>query len=215
MSSASQTAYRVIRDAIIMGDLAPGAHLKEEELTRLCGVSRTPVREAMRALEAEGFIAKAENGRMFVPQYNPRDIEDRFSLRALMEGEIASLAALRAEPAHIARMRAASDAIGVAIGTRDASNVEDFLVQNNLFHAAIADAAAAPILKDILIRLVKHPIVVRTAFFYHHDDLKRSHDEHTEIIAAVEKRNAVWARAVMFAHIQRAYQVYARATGGA
>jgi DNA-binding GntR family transcriptional regulator len=214
VSRASQTAYRVIRANIISGVLASGAHLKEEELTRLCGVSRTPVREAMRTLEAEGFIAKAENGRMFVPRHNARDVEDHFSLRALMEGEIASLAALRAESGHIARMRAASDAIGVAIETGDTPDIENFIKQNRIFHTMIADAAASPTLRDTLIRLVKHPIVVHTPFSYHRADLLRSHEEHTEIIAAVESRNATSARTVMCAHIQRAYKIYVQTISG-
>ncbi len=210
MSKASQIAYRLIRDTIISGVLAPGAHLKEEDLTRLCGVSRTPVREAMRTLEAEGFIVKAENGRMFVPYHNARDVEDRYTLRALMEGEIASLAALRAKPVHIMQMRAASDAIGIAIEASDTPNIEDFIEHNIIFHTTIADAAASPTLKDMLLRLVKRTVDVRTVFSYHRDDLIRSHNEHTEIINAVENRNAALARAIMGAHIQRAYKVYAQ-----
>ena len=76
MSKASDRAYAQIKAMILSGTLAPGAPLREEQLAEVCGVSRTPVREAMRRLEAELFVRKTETQRSFVVDASPDDIAD-------------------------------------------------------------------------------------------------------------------------------------------
>jgi DNA-binding GntR family transcriptional regulator len=211
MSKASETAYQAIRGHIVAGAFGAGAHLKEEELTLLAGVSRTPVREALRRLEAESFVQRLDNGRMVVPAVSEQDIRDRFFLRSLLEGETAALAAERVTAEELAALKAAHGAIDAAVRARPQPDVAGFLAHNRLFHHQLMKAAHSQSLADLLLRLVQQPVVMRTAYSYHRRDLLRSHSEHAELLEALETRNATWARAVMAAHIQRAYQVYLRA----
>ena len=85
MSRASDRAYSHIRSMILSGELQPGSQIREEALAELCGVSRTPVRDALRRLEAELFIRRNESQRSFVADWSLDDLEEAFQLRAMLE----------------------------------------------------------------------------------------------------------------------------------
>lgn len=86
MSKASQKAFTAIRGKILSGEFPPGSHLKEEELAEVCGVSRTPIRDALRALAGEDYVKIVPNHGTYVSQWSSSDIEDIFALRAMLEG---------------------------------------------------------------------------------------------------------------------------------
>lgn len=79
MSRASEIAYNEIRRRILSGHLAQGTQLKEEELADLCGVSRTPVRDALRRLEAEMLVRRSDTQRTFVPEWPTSEVEEIFT----------------------------------------------------------------------------------------------------------------------------------------
>ena len=85
MSRASDRAYDQIRAMILTGALLPGAAMREEQLAEVCGVSRTPVRDAMRRLEAETFIRRSQSQRAFVADWSLDDVEETFQIRAMLE----------------------------------------------------------------------------------------------------------------------------------
>ncbi len=209
MSRASDRAYSEIKAQILSGALAPGAQLKEEELADICGVSRTPVRDAMHRLEAEMFIQRSDSQRSFVSNWSVDDIEELFTLRTMLEGHAAAQAAARVTPEMLAALHRNAAAIDAAID-RPAPDVDTFLTRNAEFHALIIQAAASDRLAHMINRLVLQPIVHRTALRYDADQLRRSLSEHVEIVAALEARDADWARAVMTSHIRRAFHVYRR-----
>jgi len=207
MSRASDRAYDVIKAQILNGALAPGAQLKEEDLAEACGVSRTPVRDAMHRLEAEMFIQRSDSQRSFVSNWSIQDIEELFTLRTMLEGHAAAQAAERVTPEMLTELRRNVAAIDAAID-RPLPDVEAFLAMNAEFHALIIQAAASDRLAHMINRLVLQPIVHRTALRYDPDQLRRSLAEHEEIVAALEAHDADWARAVMTSHIRRAFHVY-------
>lgn len=209
MSRASDRAYDGIKTRILDGTLAPGVQLKEEELAELCGVSRTPVRDAMHRLEAEMFIQRSDSQRSFVSNWSIGDIEELFTLRTMLESHAAAQAAQRVTPAMLAELHRNVAAIDAAID-RPRPDVDAFLVKNAQFHALIIRAAASDRLAHMINRLVLQPIVHRTALRYDADQLRRSLAEHVEIVAALEAHDADWARAVMTSHIRRAFHVYRR-----
>ena len=86
MSGASERAYEEIRKRLLRGDFAPGARLSESELSELCGVSRTPVREALRRLALEYFVRIEPNRGAFVIDWSREDIVDMFEMRSMLEG---------------------------------------------------------------------------------------------------------------------------------
>lgn len=210
MSKASNIAYVTIREKIISGELAPGDQVREEALADICGVSRTPVREAMRKLEAELLIVRSESQRSYVADWSLDDIEDAFELRALLEGVAARRAAARIDSDGLARLERANAALDHAI-QKSPPDVIAFLEANKEFHAEILAVAGSRRLEILLQSLIEQPIIWRTGHHYSADELKRSHHEHAELIKAIERRDGAWAETIMAGHIRRAFHVYADA----
>lgn len=210
MSKASDIAYETIREMIVSGELAPGDPLGEEALAEACGVSRTPVREAMRRLEVELLITRTESQRSFVADWSLDDIEDAFELRAMLEGLAARRAATRIDIESVDRLKSFNEAIGRAV-SRTPAGVDVFLEENRKFHTLILEAAGSTRLKTLLQALIEQPIIWRTAHHYDERELHRSHQEHDELIAAFERGDSAWAESIMSGHIRRAFHAYSDA----
>lgn len=210
MSRASDRAYVMIRDMILSGDLPSGAKIGEEALAEQCGVSRTPIREALGRLEAELLIRRSDTQRSFVADWSLEDVEEVFELRGLLESRAARRAATRISHSQIERLKTHHAAIGQAIYAQT-PDTQQFVEHNHLFHSVILEASASAELTSMLARIIERPIVHRTARNYSFDDLERSHRQHGELVAAFEQRDPAWAEAVMVSHIRRAFHTYANA----
>jgi DNA-binding GntR family transcriptional regulator len=162
MSKASERAYEIVRGQIVSGELEPGTQIKEEEIAQLCGVSRTPVRDALRRLEAEMFIRRTDSQRSYVAEWSPDDIEDVYMLRSILEARAAALAALRA-PQEIRDALHANNAGMADAVRRPRPDVDGFLHLNNDFHRLIIEGAASERLASMLNRLIVLPLIDRTA----------------------------------------------------
>ncbi len=213
MSRASDRAYAGIRSMILSGELPAGAPLGEEALAERCGVSRTPVRDALRRLEAELLVKRNETQRSFVADWSLGDVADAFELRAMLEGHAARRAAERMDDATLQRLRGCNQAIFEAIRPEQ-PDVSGFLEGNRDFHAIILETSDSRRLSSLLATLIEQPVVWRTAHHYGRDALRRSHDEHDELLSAFARRDGAWAEAVMGAHIRRAFHAYADAHQG-
>lgn len=203
MSKASDRAYLELRGRILSGELAPGTQLKEEELASLCGVSRTPVRAAIRQLEAELFVRRTDSQRSFVAEWKSGDLEEVFTLRGMLEAYAVRRAATRADTAVIAALQAANEAMHGVIEALD-FDLTAYLAANAQFHALILETANSDRLASLLGKLVLQPVVQQTARTYSREQLMRSYREHVEITAAMARRDPDWAEALMTAHIRRA-----------
>lgn len=213
MSRASDRAYDRIRDMILQGDLPPGTQIREEHLAESCGVSRTPVRDALRRLESQAFIRRSESQRSFVAEWSLDDISDSFELRALLEGRAARRAAERIDLAAMQQLRDCNRTIFEAV-SKSTPDIQGFLEANRRFHAIILEKAASRRLASLLATLIEQPVLWRTAHHYGREALLRSHSEHEELLAAFARRDGAWAEAVMMAHIRRAFHAYADAHQG-
>lgn len=207
MSRASEHAYARIRERIVTGDIAAGAPLREEQLAEECGVSRTPVREALRRLESELFVVRSETQRSFVADWSREDIDELFTLRGMLEAHAAARAATRLDAVALDRLRATNDAITRVVGESQ-PDITVFLEENRNFHRQIVDATESPRLASTLARLVEQPVVRRTATRYGREHLMQSAREHDELIQAFAARDREWASAVMTGHIRRAFHVF-------
>jgi DNA-binding GntR family transcriptional regulator len=214
MSKASDRAYAQIKAMILNGTLAPGAPLREEQLAERCGVSRTPVREAMRRLEAELFVRKTDRQRSFVVDASPDDIADAFELRAMLESHAARRAATRISAEELTALHAHNRAIERAVN-QARPDIPAFLDHNRQFHAIILRAAGSERLSSMLGQIVEQPVVLRTALHYDRENLGRAKREHDELLAAFARQDGDWAAAVMTAHIQRAFHAYRDARAAA
>ncbi len=201
---ASQRAYAFIREAILADRVQAGERLKEEQLAEEIGVSRTPVREALRRLNAEGLVNLASNRSACVaPAMSDHDIEEIFVLRILLESFGASLAAMQIGADQLEEMKA----LGAQMERSSQAEEPDFdqiAVLNNRFHQVILESTGNHRLVALVSRVVEMTVVHRTLRRYSKVELQRSLAHHRAIIAALETRNAHWAEAVMRAHLHEA-----------
>ena len=214
MSRASDRAYAAIRAHLLSGQVKAGEQLTEDQLAQITGVSRTPVREAVRRLEDELLLVRSDTKRLFVADWSRDDIEEMFTLRQMLECHAAERAARRMTRGQVAEMEAVNRELKAAI-EQPAPDVASFLDANRAFHDAIIEAAASPRLGQMLARLVEAPVVLRTARTYSTEDLRQSARDHDELIAAFAARDPDWARAVMGSHLRRAFHTFARTVGPA
>ena len=213
MSRAGERAYAGIRSMILSGELPAGSQLGEELLAERCGVSRTPVRDALRRLEGELLVKRNEAQRTFVADWTISEVADAFELRGMLESHAARRAAERMDELTLQRLRGLSQIIARAVQASP-PDVTGFLDGNREFHAIILETAQSRRLTALLGTVIEQPVVWRTAHHYSRDELRRSQAEHDALITAFVRRDGDWAQALMAAHIRRAFHAYADAHQG-
>ena len=110
MTTAWEQAYLALRRCLADGTYPPGAHLREEDLATQLGVSRTPIREALRRLDAEGWLRVVPNQGAFAAEWSLPEMVEIFDLRGMLEAHAAEHAAMAPSPQGIAGLRAACEA---------------------------------------------------------------------------------------------------------
>lgn len=199
--SPRETAYQALRAGIIDGRYPAGSPLREIMLAAEIGVSRTPIREALRRLDVEGLVELVPNYGAKVSAWTPQDYDEIFELRALLESHAAQLAATRIAPREIDALDALCDAMDAAALGGQPDRFDRIADLNDQFHKGLLSAAKSRRLCDLLGMLVEMPLVLRTYHRYGEDELRRSLGHHREIVAAMRARDGVWAASVMRAHV--------------
>lgn len=200
-SSAAEKAYAEIRSRIISAALPQGARLIEEDLAVEIGVSRTPVREAVRRLAQEGMVELRPNSGAVVAKWSVDDLVQLFDLRATLEGSVAALAAQQMDSQTIAILRTLARTMEVTMREGGSHFLERIAELNDNFHKTILAATNSPRLGRLMGQLVELPIVLRTFNCYSAEELRRSLGHHVELVAAFEANDPVWAESVMKAHV--------------
>lgn len=208
MSKASQEAYRKIRAGILSGHFPAGQFVPEDEFALFCGLSRTPVREAIAELVAEMLLQRSDTNRVFVPVWSDEDEEELFTLRAMLESHCAARAARFISDEQIAELRAHCDFIDAAISRPDAPDVSGFVEGNRRFHAVILAAAQSERLAQLMRFVVSQIVVHRTAEQYSRADMQQSQRDHRDLVGAFAMRDEAWASAIANTHIRRAANAY-------
>ncbi|MCW2955109.1 MAG: Transcriptional regulator [Conexibacter sp.] len=197
--NAAQSAAALIRAAILDGRLAPGQRLKEGSLAQDLRTSRTPVREALNLLTVEGLVQSAPNRGATVCSYSAEDLLEIASLRALLEGRAARLAARVAGAPQLARLRESCERFA---RLRDAQAPVPELVKENLtFHEAILAAAGSPRLAAMARRVRELPLVYQTYSWFSPERCRSAEHQHLELLNALERRDDERAELVMKHHI--------------
>lgn len=197
----AERAYQVIRRAILTGELASGAHLREEALAQMTGTSRTPVREALGRLTAEG-LARPENRSRFVADFSFEEVIVIFDIRTRLEGYAARLAASRISDDEIARMAEIVDAIDQLGDGETEEAVLRFADLNGRFHAGLIEATRSTQLRTLSSQAVALPLEMIKKFVWEQRvNIKRSNAQHRDILGALAAHNPEWAEASMSAHI--------------
>jgi DNA-binding GntR family transcriptional regulator len=200
VGEAVDRAYQAIREGIMRGTYAQGAHITAQGLATVSGLSRTPVREAMRRLHAEGLIRIIPNRGAFVAHWDKAEIEHIYDLRVLLEGFAAESAALRVTPEQLVELRETADEMQALVVQPDPSR-EAIAEINDRFHKAVLKASGNARLQELLNTIVEISLVLSTFRHYQIEELRRSANQHSELVSALEMRDPAWARSVMAAHI--------------
>jgi len=161
-------------------------------------MSPTPIREALRLLQAQGLAAYSAHHGMVVAEYAPDDVAEVSRIRVELEPLAVALAVERAGEDDLAAMRAAHEALKAAHDGRTPGSEAASL--NAAWHAAVYRPAASPLLTDFIARLWAG---VPVEAVWRRDRAARSLREHDRIMAAIERRDAETARRLMREHIER------------
>jgi len=205
---AAQKAYHTLRAGIIEGAHQPGARITEQEVAAAAGVSRTPVREALRRLEAEGLLRFEPHRGAFVTAWSEQDAEDIFELRAILESYGARLAANKMSASMLKELRRLAELQVSEARQRKRGYLERITDLNHRFHEILQVAAASDRLRATLSTLSSAPLVLQTFRDYENEDLNRSAHHHLEIVEAIESGDGEWAASVMHSHVMAARRAF-------
>jgi DNA-binding GntR family transcriptional regulator len=196
---------------IMGGDLRPGARLGEVELAERLGVSRTPVREALSRLAAEGLVELVPNRGARVTTWTVAELEGVFDLRSSLEPQLTAYAVPSATPADVDELDALAARMHEVGSPGPAQDLEALVPLNRAFHDRLVALAGHPTMAAALAAAIHPPIVRRNFLTYDEASLRRSLAHHSEIVAALRAGDPEWARAVMTSHIANARAVMVRA----
>jgi DNA-binding GntR family transcriptional regulator len=191
--------YDAIRERLIGGRFKPGSQLKEEPLARELGVSRTPVRAALKRLVEDG-LATADAGQgIHVSQWTDVDIEETFQLRMLLEPHAAGLAAQRAGDEILHALIASNTQMARSIEQQDICGIQN---ANRAFHQALIESCGSPRLRSMLETMIDMPIIMRSFHIATAAEHAQSLHHHQDITAAVAARDGDLASQAMKLHLR-------------
>jgi len=210
----TRVAYAALRERIASGGLGPGTWLREHTVATSLGLSRTPVREALRLLAAEGVVELVHNRGARVVSWSAEDIDEAYRLRALIEGYGAGLAAARADAACVAELRSLQERYEQALDAQDPQPTSSDPTTapmtsapmtsaqcNDDFHAAVLAASGSARLPVLVAAVSSAPLVRRVLHSYDDDDRRRSVMAHRDVITAIANGDADLATSAMSSHI--------------
>jgi DNA-binding GntR family transcriptional regulator len=207
---ARPTRERVLeklREAILSGHFQPGQRLVERELVELLGVSRTPIREALRKLELEGLVTTVPYKGPVVTRPTVEDARQLYQVRAALEGQATALLAARAEAADL-------DCLGRFVQEAEAAvragDVRAVLAANNAFHDELARRCGNPLLESLINNLRNRIILLRVESLSLPGRPRESVAEHHEIVERLRAHDPEGARGAMERHILRAWEAARR-----
>jgi len=199
---AADTAYEAVRRMILSGEAAPGTRLGEAELAETLGLSRTPVREAIQRLGADGLVEVLPHRGARVVLWSARDLEEIFELRTLLEPyAVARAARIGLEGPVLAELR---DLCSAMEGAADEGEVSLLARLNSHFHEALIDASGNSRLPGMLTSVMHAPLILGTFHRYDAETMARSMGHHRELVDAITARDPEWAASVMRSHLRAA-----------
>lgn len=200
-----------IRDAIMTGALKPGEKVAEPELAARFGISRTPIREAFRQLESEGYLTVIPRKGAVVTSFSHKDVEEFYEIKSILEGYAARKAATSLSPRDIERLRSINARLGEIAATGD---VNLFFRVHNDFHEVFIRACGNDKLAEMIRSLLGRFKRLRTASLSMPGRMGISVAEHGKIIEAFERRDPDLAEALVRKNAEYGGRVLIDSAGG-
>ena len=195
-----EMVYEELKMQILTGAIIPGTRMMEVELADEMGVSRTPIREAIRKLEKEGLVTIEPRRGAYASMISTEDMVEILEVRQDLEGLAAYFAADRMKPDMLALLHEVNEEYRDAVSI---GSMQDMITYDTKFHRVIVDSSHNKILIQMIEQLQE--LVLRFRYIYY-DNFRRAenmYDEHDAIIKAIEGGNADEARAAADIHIER------------
>ncbi|UCF32181.1 MAG: GntR family transcriptional regulator [bacterium] len=186
-----------LRESIIQGELPPGQKLTEPELAERLGISRTPIREAFRQLESEGFLTVIPRRGAVVSTITVKEIKDFYELKSLLEGYAARVAAERINLKDIEKLEKINNQLE---DLAERGHVEGFFRKNEEFHNCFLQLCGNEKLMELRNTMVKRFLGFRMATLSLPGRLMESVRQHRSIIKAFQKRDGRLAEAIVVEH---------------
>ena len=183
----STKVYRILKASIIKGDLKPGEKLWERKIAEQLGVSRTPVREAIQKIAAEGFVKMEPNLGIVVHEFSFKDLKEVLQIRRVLEGLAASVAAEKINPEEISQLQKNIEETNICVIKNDLVTYLEF---NAKFHSLIFQFSRNERLIKMSLQLVgpEHRFKIRALTIP--GRLKYYLEEHQKIVEALKRRDA-------------------------
>lgn len=195
-------AYSALKDAILSGNFAPGDHLVELDIASSLGLSRSPVREAFRRLEQEGYL-KVNRAGVVVQQISSDDIQGVYYVRQHLEGMAAALAAELATANDIAALRESLQAMEQALKDK---NEKKTIRSSNEFHALLYALSHNSYLIDLLNATYEKIRHFRNVNITTHQRGRDALEEHRAIVEAIARHDTSRAERLSQEHVQKSWE---------
>lgn len=196
-----------LRERIFSHELKPGAWIDEQAIAEQYGISRTPLREALKVLASEGLVTLKPRRGCYVTEISERDLDEIFSVMALLEGQCARDATGKAAETDLAQFRKLHDALEAAA---DRNDINGFFEANQAFHHAVQSVADNHWLQHVIEDLRKVIKLSRHHSLFSDGRLEQSLAEHRDILKAMLARDPAAAEAAMRTHIHSGRKALAR-----
>ncbi|NLY91489.1 MAG: GntR family transcriptional regulator [Firmicutes bacterium] len=196
-----ELVFEALREAIIKGQLAPGERLMEIQLAEELGVSRTPVREAIRKLELEGLVLMVPRKGAYVASFSMKDVVEVFEIRGALEGLAAALAAERITDEELEELERQLVKSSELINQADLKGMVEV---DTGFHQILYQASRNERLAQIINNLREQIQRFRQTSLSFPGRMKLALEEHREIVDAISARDSDLARKLAQEHIENA-----------
>ena len=199
--TAAERAYQEVRQRILDGRLPAGRRLKELDLARELGISRTPIRDALSRLNVEGLLDFRPNLGATVAVWSETQIEQMFRIRAMLEPFAAEIAAGQIGEEEIAELRSLCGIMEEAARRETSADLMKLAAANARFHRIILDAARSEHLTKLIAMAMDAPLTLRIFSRYTAEEIQRSMRHHREVVDALSHHDPAWAESAMRTHI--------------
>lgn len=197
--SRADFVYESLRDAIWDGRVGRGERVREEEVARLLGVSRTPVREALQRLHQRGLLVFGAGRGLVVAELTQHQVLQLYALKEILEGSAARFAAQHATPTEIMILHRLAQELSTA-----EPDARLLISLNRRFHRTICEAAHNQYLSQTLGQLSDSFALLHSATFRMPNRRRESDEEHRRIVSAIEAHDPDAAESAAREHIRQA-----------
>lgn len=203
--SLAKVVREEVLGLILAGDLAPGARINEPDVAERLGVSRVPVREALRELEAMGLVVARKNLGVFVREFSPKEVADLYELRAVLDGHAGTRAGGLPDAPRRALSRTLESATAAMRKAARRRDLATYYAGNLRFHWAIVEAAGNAPLAESYRAVVQRLHLWRLRNLSSPVGMAASIGEHEAIAKAVKAGDAPLAESLLAAHVGAAH----------